>query len=259
MSKSKQSPKFNNPFEQQKNELEKLVRAPKNNPQTAKIRKHSTLQERKDHSPNPNARADHGANEDRNLFLQATQNVTRMPKDERTQEPTITQGSASSSLESSSQQLTSQFAQGKQEDSVDVLLEFVSEFASTEQEETTEFEWETTDSFIEGAIKALDSRIIKKLKRGEFTPTRKLDLHGFNRIDAELMLIKFIQSCRKDKIRSALVVHGKGFNSADRVPIIKQELKAWLSKGKIAAHILAFTSALPQDGGTGAVYILMRR
>jgi DNA-nicking Smr family endonuclease len=55
-----------------------------------------------------------------------------------------------------------------------------------------------------------------------------------------------------------LIVHGRGLGSKDNIPVLKEKLQAWLTRGAIGRHVLAFTSARPWDGGTGAVYVLLR-
>jgi DNA-nicking Smr family endonuclease len=56
-----------------------------------------------------------------------------------------------------------------------------------------------------------------------------------------------------------LVVHGRGLHSKDQIPILKESVQAWLSQGRLAKGVLAFSSARPADGGVGAVYVLLRR
>jgi DNA-nicking Smr family endonuclease len=56
-----------------------------------------------------------------------------------------------------------------------------------------------------------------------------------------------------------LVVHGRGLHSKDQVPVLKEALKRWMQTARFARHVLAFTSARPPDGGTGAVYVLLRK
>ena len=59
--------------------------------------------------------------------------------------------------------------------------------------------------------------------------------------------------------RALLVVHGRGLNSKDNAPVLKERLKSWLARGQIGRIVLAFSSARPVDGGTGALYVLLRR
>ena len=59
--------------------------------------------------------------------------------------------------------------------------------------------------------------------------------------------------------RCVLIVHGRGLNSKDQVPVLKHRLTTWLTRGSWARLVLAFTSARPCDGGAGALYVLLRR
>jgi DNA-nicking Smr family endonuclease len=56
-----------------------------------------------------------------------------------------------------------------------------------------------------------------------------------------------------------LIVHGRGLNSKDNVPVLKERLKSWLAHGSIGKIVLAFTTARACDGGAGALYVLLRR
>jgi len=56
-----------------------------------------------------------------------------------------------------------------------------------------------------------------------------------------------------------LVVHGRGHNSPDNLPVLKRYLQGWLSMKRFRRQVLAFASAQPYDGGTGALYLLLRR
>ena len=58
---------------------------------------------------------------------------------------------------------------------------------------------------------------------------------------------------------SVLIIHGRGLNSKDQVPVLKTRLAQWLARGSWARLVLAFTSARPCDGGAGALYVLLRR
>jgi DNA-nicking Smr family endonuclease len=59
--------------------------------------------------------------------------------------------------------------------------------------------------------------------------------------------------------RCVLIVHGRGHNSKDQTPVLKERLKVWLARGRAARIVLAFTTARPCDGGGGALYVLLRR
>jgi DNA-nicking Smr family endonuclease len=59
--------------------------------------------------------------------------------------------------------------------------------------------------------------------------------------------------------RCVLVIHGKGEHSPQGMGVLRGEIAAWLSQGPSSQHVAAFVSARAQDGGDGAVYVLLRR
>lgn len=104
-----------------------------------------------------------------------------------------------------------------------------------------------------------DDRIRKntfrKLKKGQYSIGAELDLHGLTLAEAQLALVDFIQASREKNIRCVRIIHGKGHGSSNQGPRLKPMLNRWLQK---RAEILAFCSARPVDGGTGAVYVLLK-
>jgi DNA-nicking Smr family endonuclease len=120
------------------------------------------------------------------------------------------------------------------------------------------FELTDSDEFVQGAVQGLDPTLLEKLRRGGFAVQRHLDLHGLTRSEAKAALEAFIQAARRDGLRCVLVVHGRGLHSKDQLPVLKQSLQGWLSRGSIGRQVLAFCTARPHDGGAGAVYVLLR-
>jgi len=96
---------------------------------------------------------------------------------------------------------------------------------------------------------------MKKLRRGQLCMQAELDLHGFTINEAKQTLIEFLHDCQYRGIRTARIIHGKGYRSPDNIPVIKTRLAYWLKQHE---NVLAFCSARPADGGTGAVYVLLR-
>lgn len=121
------------------------------------------------------------------------------------------------------------------------------------------FELVDSDSFLEGKVPGFDAQVMKRLRTGAFARRAELDLHGLNRDQARAALEKFITGARNEGQRCVLVITGRGLNSADQLPVLKANLQQWLTRGRLARHVLAFCSALPSDGGTGAAYVLLRR
>ena len=120
------------------------------------------------------------------------------------------------------------------------------------------FEMADEEEYIEAAVKGLDRRIVKKLRRGELSIQAHLDLHGFRREEARQMVAEFIARSHVEGKRCVLIIHGRGLGSRDNIPVLKEKLTSWLTRGAIGKHVLAFTSARPWDGGVGAVYVLLR-
>lgn len=122
-------------------------------------------------------------------------------------------------------------------------------------------ELDVSDSteYVEGAVVGLDPRIIRRLRRGEFAYQAYLDLHGMSAAAARPEVEKFVMAALREGHRCLLIIHGRGHNSKDHVPILKERLTGWLARGAIGRSVLAFTSARPSDGGAGAVYVLLRR
>ncbi len=116
-----------------------------------------------------------------------------------------------------------------------------------------------SDEYIEGHARGLDPRVVRKLKRGEFAVQGHVDLHGLTREEAKAEVDAFLRRSRQAGKRCVLLVHGRGIHSKDQVPVLKEALRSWLATARFGRHVLAFATARPQDGGAGAVYVLLRR
>ncbi|MEO8603223.1 MAG: Smr/MutS family protein [bacterium] len=121
------------------------------------------------------------------------------------------------------------------------------------------FDIADTVEFVEGAATGLDRRLVRRLRRGEFAYQAHLDLHGMTSDEARVAVDRFLHQAHQQGQRCVLIVHGRGLNSKDNVPVLKQRLAAWLTRGAWARLVLAFTSARTCDGGAGALYVLLRR
>lgn len=121
------------------------------------------------------------------------------------------------------------------------------------------FDLSDSTEYLEGCVVGLDARILRRLRSGEFPYQATLDLHGMSVAPAHAAVEARIRQSVAAGHRCVLIVHGRGRNSRDNVPVLKERLKTWLARGRIGRSVLAFTSARPADGGTGAVYVLLRR
>lgn len=102
----------------------------------------------------------------------------------------------------------------------------------------------------------VQNRIMRQLKAGKIAVEQRLDLHGQTIEQAHQSLMQFIHQCQQQRKYYILIIHGRGYRSAGGVPVLKQNVDYWLKQHK---SVLAFHSASPEDGGKGAVYVLLRR
>jgi DNA-nicking Smr family endonuclease len=110
----------------------------------------------------------------------------------------------------------------------------------------------------EGLAPGVDRRLLKKLRAGDYPVEARLDLHGLTAAEAQAAVTRFVTEARKQKRRAVLVIHGRGLNS-EGAPVLKGALGEWLSVGRLARGVLAFSAAQPADGGPGATYVLLRK
>ncbi|NLW05003.1 MAG: DNA mismatch repair protein MutS [Pseudomonadaceae bacterium] len=101
----------------------------------------------------------------------------------------------------------------------------------------------------------LPLRTLQALRKGLLTWQEGLDLHGFTIEKSRAALSEFIRDGSQIASRCLLLVHGKSYNREGEVPSIKSHVNVWLRQ---MPEVLAFCSALPKDGGSGALYILLR-
>ncbi len=121
------------------------------------------------------------------------------------------------------------------------------------------FDISDSDEYIEGLATGLDRRLLGRLRRGDYAVQGHVDLHGLTREEARVKVDEFMHDSRLHGCRCILIIHGRGLNSKDQIPVLKEALRVWLTRGRIARHVLAFATARPTDGGAGAVYVLLRR
>ncbi|OOV88315.1 Smr/MutS family protein [Oceanospirillum linum] len=101
----------------------------------------------------------------------------------------------------------------------------------------------------------LPVRTFQELKKGEISWQEGLDLHGQNTEEARSELYAFIQDCRARRFRSVIVVHGKSWTEGSGRAELKSYVNVWLRQ---MPEVIAFHSCRPADGGTGAVYVLLK-
>lgn len=113
----------------------------------------------------------------------------------------------------------------------------------------------TSDEALFFARPGLQQRQLQRLKRGQLAIGAELDLHGMTAAMARSAVVNFIALCREQHIRCARIIHGKGYGSGDTAPVLKNRINSWLRQHH---DVLAFSSAQIRDGGSGALYVLVR-
>lgn len=129
-------------------------------------------------------------------------------------------------------------------------------------------EWLGPHDIVEFRRPGLQHEPFKNLKQGRYDVTAYLDLHSYRIEEAKAALFQFVRSCVAERVRCAIVVHGKGWHSSAQpadeglgearkkdVSRMKSHVVHWL---KTMNEVQAFSSTQPKDGGTGAVYVLFK-
>jgi DNA-nicking Smr family endonuclease len=97
--------------------------------------------------------------------------------------------------------------------------------------------------------------VARKLRRGDWSIQREIDLHGLRREAAREALSGFIREAHRLGLRCVRVVHGKGLGSPGKTPVLKGKVHSWLVQKN---EVLAFVQARPAEGGAGALVVLLR-
>jgi DNA-nicking Smr family endonuclease len=104
----------------------------------------------------------------------------------------------------------------------------------------------------------VDRRTVERMRRGKLPIDARLDLHGSYQDAAQADLNAFIASCAATGCRTVLVITGKG-SVREGGGVLRRRLPDWLNGSACRPHVLAFATARPEHGGSGAFYVLLRR
>ncbi|EFI35868.1 Smr protein/MutS2 [Desulfonatronospira thiodismutans ASO3-1] len=121
-----------------------------------------------------------------------------------------------------------------------------------------EFDVQFSDEYIQGYVKSINTRTFRRFKNGELSIEAHLDLHGLNSDQARQELLHFMREQYHQGKTCVLLIPGRGKNSPLGEGVLRNEIQSWLTVEPLKRIVLAFCSALPRHGGTGALYVLMR-
>lgn len=97
--------------------------------------------------------------------------------------------------------------------------------------------------------------VLRKLRRGDWTVQGQIDLHGLRRDEAREALVEFLRNAVKRGHRCVRIIHGKGLGSINKEPVLKGKVRNWLVQKD---EVIAFCQARANDGGAGALIVLLK-
>ncbi|MFZ5561215.1 MAG: Smr/MutS family protein [Pseudomonadota bacterium] len=112
----------------------------------------------------------------------------------------------------------------------------------------------TPEEALSFARSGVQPRVMQKLKQGQPQWQAAVDLHGCSIDAAREAVLTLVREARQEGLQALKIVHGKGLMHGQ--PLLKTCVNGWLRQ---LPDVLAFASSLPRDGGTGAVYVLLKR
>ena len=112
-----------------------------------------------------------------------------------------------------------------------------------------------TDDSLSWRREGIGPDVVRRLRRGEWTVRSQIDLHGLRVDQARTALVEFLSDAVRSEWRCLRIIHGKGLGSPSREPVLKGKVKKWLAQ---RAEVLAFCQARPNDGGSGALIVLLQ-
>ncbi len=112
-----------------------------------------------------------------------------------------------------------------------------------------------TDEHLSFRRPGVGIEVAQRLRRGEWTIQRQVDLHGLRSDEAREALGGFIREAHKQGIRCVRVVHGKGLGSPSKTPVLKDKVHRWLVQ---KSEVVAFVQAPRSQGGAGALVVLLQ-
>lgn len=112
--------------------------------------------------------------------------------------------------------------------------------------------------YIEGWVGVAGKRFLPNLRSGMYSIQGHIDLHGLSRLEAQGAVEEFVFDMSRFRSCCVKIIHGRGLNSPNDKAILKDNLQRWLCMRRMSRLVVAYASAPVNDGGVGAVYVLLR-
>lgn len=123
-------------------------------------------------------------------------------------------------------------------------------------DELSDADFLETGEHLAHAQPGVQKSVVRKLRSGRYAIQAEIDLHGLTVTEAKSELGSFLAEAQQRRHLCVRVIHGKGLRNRDGPARLKPAVNQWLQRHR---QVLAFCSARVQDGGTGAVYVLLKR
>jgi DNA-nicking Smr family endonuclease len=104
----------------------------------------------------------------------------------------------------------------------------------------------------------IDRPTHKKIAKGRVVIEARIDLHGLTQSEAYGLLLGFLQRAHLRKLRHVLVITGKG-SSMGSDGVLRQAVPLWFATPSFRILVNGYEDAARNHGGTGAIYVRMRR
>lgn len=104
----------------------------------------------------------------------------------------------------------------------------------------------------------IDKPTHKKIAKGRVVIEGRIDLHGLTQSEAYGLLLGFLQRAHLRKLRHVLVITGKGASFGSD-GVLRQAVPLWFATPAFRILVNGYEDAARNHGGTGAIYVRMRR
>ncbi|MGF1453996.1 MAG: Smr/MutS family protein [Alphaproteobacteria bacterium] len=122
------------------------------------------------------------------------------------------------------------------------------------------------------AFNGLDAATARRVRRGRLSVDGRIDLHGMRQDEAHGALNRFIMAANARGWRCVLVITGKGDRArredmeavfmarrGQGEGVLKRMVPLWLGQEPLRSRIYSVQAAHQRDGGSGALYIFLKR
>ena len=108
-----------------------------------------------------------------------------------------------------------------------------------------------------GKSLGIDGKSDKKLNQGKYKIDYRLDLHGFTLQQSYDKIKNLFEKAKLNNYRCLLIITGKGIHSANKT--IKDSITEWFREPYFSNKIIKYMDANIIHGGSGAIYVLLKR